>query len=163
MLMGNKNSANLTYDEKKIINFYVCIEDFILKISSYTYLFFSFRKIKSSWLFFYVQFISNAKIEIVLFSGYRNTRNRQEWSVIKKTWTRFSQNNFSQKTFAIYEGTSCIKEQKLYALLKNRYSLPAKGMIYDFDCSVSLNTMAHIENSSHCSIIFFFPFLFNDI
>lgn len=62
-----------------------------------------------------------------------------------------------------YEG--CVKERKLHALLKDRYSLPTKGMIYDFDCSDSLNTMKHILKiffSLFYHFFFFFSFLFNN-
>lgn len=81
MLIRNENFINLT---RNIINFYAYIEDFISKISSHTYSFFSIKERSIFVIVLCVQFISNTKIEIVLFSGYRNARNREEWSVIKK-------------------------------------------------------------------------------
>lgn len=63
-----RNFINLTWKKENIANFYVYVKDFILKISSHAYLFFS---IKERSIFFACNSISNTKIEIVLFSGYR--------------------------------------------------------------------------------------------
>lgn len=91
-----KNFINLTWKKENIANFYVYIKDFILKISSH--LFFSIKERSIFVIVLCVQFNIEHKNRNRIIFRISNARNREEWSVIKKT--RFSQNNFFQKTFA---------------------------------------------------------------
>lgn len=92
----NKKFYKSNVTKGKYRNFYVYIKDFILKISSH--LFFSIKERSIFVIVLCVQFNIEHKNRNRIIFRISNARNREEWSVIKKT--RFSQNNFFQKTFA---------------------------------------------------------------
>lgn len=104
MLIRNENFINLT---RNIINFYAYIENFISKISSHTYLFFSIKERSIFVIVLCVQFIPNTKIEIVLFSGYRMREIAKNGASLKRC-ERVSLKTISFKKLLRdrYEGTT---------------------------------------------------------